>query len=63
MPASTTNAPSHRSSTFDPVLSARLDQLIVLLDEPLPPLRRRWIRLRKLWLERHVPAWPAGGVR
>ena len=52
-----TNARQHRSPAFDPVLSLRLDQLIILLDEPQPPLRRHWLRLRKLWLERHVPAW------
>ena len=41
---------------FDPVLSLRLDQVIILLDAQPPGLRRRWLQLRKRILELQVPA-------
>jgi hypothetical protein len=48
---------------FDRRLSSKLDILIIKLDDSPPRLRRHIWRLHKRWLERHVPAWPAGGVR
>ncbi len=64
MLADTTKARQHRSSAFDPAVSLRLDQVIIVLDAQPPGLRRRWLQLRKRILEIHVPAfYPKGGAR
>ena len=48
---------------FDHQRSRKLDELILLIESSPPRLRLRCYRLHKRWLERHVPAWPAGGAR
>ena len=48
---------------FDHRRSRKLDELILLIESCPPRLRLRCYRLHKRWLERHVPAWPAGRAR
>ncbi len=48
---------------LDSELSRRLDLIIARLDEERRPLRRRWLQLQKLYLERNVPACGKGQVR
>ncbi len=48
---------------FDNRRSAKLDALIISLDDAPPRLRARMLRLHKRWLERQVPAFHAGRAR
>jgi hypothetical protein len=61
----TRHAPStgHQAArSFDVALSLTLDNVIFLLDAGPTGIRRRWLLLRKMWYERHVPAWHPGEV-
>jgi hypothetical protein len=40
---------------FDADLSLTLDDVIIQLDTGPTGIRRRWLLLRKMWYERHVP--------
>lgn len=40
---------------FDPKVSAELDVVITKLDAQPTGFPYRWLKLRKRWLERHVP--------
>ncbi len=40
---------------FDAALSLTLDAVIIQLDARPAGIRRRWLLLRKMWYERHVP--------
>lgn len=42
---------------IDPVLSRKLDELIIALETEQCPLRRSILKLLKRWFERQVPAY------
>ncbi len=46
----------HTARPFDAALSLTLDDVIIQLDARPAGIRRRWLLLRKMWYERHVPA-------
>ena len=48
------------TTPFDHRLSARLDDLILQLDDCRPTMRRAWLRSLKFWYEINVPAFYAG---
>lgn len=56
--ASTTHCDADASPVLDPVLSRKLDQVLIELEADPRSMRRLWLRLRKRILERQVPKWP-----
>ena len=61
--ATTLSTTGHQAARpFDASLSLTLDDVIIQLDAEPTGIRRRWLLLRKMWYERHVPAfYPDGG--